>query len=84
MQKRVDDILYIFDMTAYEIIEDTDVDVIYVQYERLEEYKELNESLAEKIEGFNQFTMTVQPKPWVGEEPEPEPEPEPESDPEKV
>lgn len=75
MQKKVGDVLYVLDLTPYEITEDTDVSIIYVQNEKMKEYKELNTELASKMHGFNQFIMAVQPLPWSdgGDDPEPEP-----------
>ena len=65
MQKKVGDALYVLDLTPYVITEDTDVSIIYVQNEKMKEYKELNTELASKIHGFNQFIMTVLPRPWA-------------------
>lgn len=75
MQKKVGDALYVLDLTPYTITKDTDVSIIYVQNEQIKGYKELNTELASKIHGFNQFIMTVLPRPWAdgGDEPEPEP-----------
>lgn len=77
MQKRVGDKLYIFDLTPFVITNDTDAEVIFVQYEHMKGYKELNAELAEKIFGFNQFIMAVNPPEWAKEQPTP-PGPEPE------
>ena len=73
MQKKVGDVLYVLDLTPYTITKDTDVSIIYVQNEQIKGYKELNTELASKIHGFNQFIMTVLPRPWAdgGDEPEP-------------
>ena len=65
MQKKVGDALYVLDLTPYTITEDTDVSIIYVQNEKIKEYKELNTELASKIHGFNQFILAVQPLPWA-------------------
>lgn len=75
MQKKVGDALYVLDLTPYTITEDTDVSIIYVQNEQIKGYKELNTELASKIHGFNQFIMTVLPRPWAdgGDDPGPEP-----------
>lgn len=77
MQKKVGDVLYVLDLTPYTITEDTDVSIIYVQNEQIKGYKELNTELASKIHGFNQFIMTVLPRPWAdgGDDPGPDPEP---------
>lgn len=64
MQKLLGDKLYVFDLTPYEITQQTeDASVIYVQNECIDGYKELNVSLADKIEGFNQFVLCVT-DPW--------------------
>lgn len=65
MQKRVDNKLYVFDLTPFVISQDTDAEVIYVQEECINGYKEANASLAEKIEGFNQFVMCVNHPEWA-------------------
>lgn len=63
-QKLVNGHLYVFDLTPFEITENTDASVIFVQNECLEGYKELNVSLAAKIQGFNQFLLCVQKQEW--------------------
>lgn len=73
MQKKVGDALYVLDLTPYTITKDTDVSIIYVQNEQIKGYKELNTELASKIHGFNQFIMTVLPRPWADDGDEPEP-----------
>ena len=65
MQKKVGNTLYVFDTTPFTITEDTDAEVIYVQNECLKGYLELNTELADKIHGFNQFLMTINPAPWA-------------------
>ena len=72
MQKLLGDKLYVFDLTPYEITQQTeDASVIYVQNECIDGYKELNVSLADKIEGFNQFVLCIT-DPWKeGVEPAP-------------
>ena len=72
MQKLLGDKLYVFDLTPYEITQQTaDASVIYVQNECIDGYKELNVSLADKIEGFNQFVLCIS-DPWKeGVEPVP-------------
>lgn len=74
MQKLVGTELYVFDLTPFEITQQTsDATVIFVQNECIDGYKELNASLADKIKGFNQFVMCVT-DPWAnGVEPGPEP-----------
>ena len=74
MQKLVGTELYVFDLTPFEITQQTsDATVIFVQNECIDGYKELNASLADKIKGFNQFAICVT-DPWAGGvEPGPEP-----------
>jgi len=74
MQKLVGTELYVFDLTPFEITQQTsDATVIFVQNECIDGYKELNASLADKIKGFNQFVICVT-DPWAGGvEPSPEP-----------
>lgn len=74
MQKLVGTELYVFDLTPFEITQQTgDATVIFVQNECIDGYKELNASLADKIKGFNQFAICVT-DPWAdGVEPGPEP-----------
>lgn len=70
-QKRVNDKLYVLDFNPYEITEDTDVDIIYVQQEKYDEYVELNPSLADKIKTINYLVYTVKKKEWADDEPSP-------------
>lgn len=63
MQKKVGNALYVFDTTPFTITEDTNVEVIYVQYECLKGYLELNTELASKIKTFNQWVVCVN-APW--------------------
>ena len=72
MQKVVDNKLYVFDLTPFEITQDTGKEVIYVQEECLSGYKELNPSLADKMETFNQFVVCVTKPEWA-QEPGPTP-----------
>lgn len=64
MQKKVNNHLYVFDLTPFEITENTDASVIFVQNECLDGYKELNPSLVSKMQGFNQFLLCVQKQEW--------------------
>lgn len=64
MQKVVNNHLYVFDLTPFEITENTDASVIFVQNECVEGYKELNSDVADKIQGFNQFLLCVQKQEW--------------------
>ena len=70
-QKRVNNKLYVLDFTPYVITEDTDVDIIYVQQEKLDAYVELNPSLADKIKTINYLVYTVKKKEWADDEPSP-------------
>ena len=63
MQKKVGNALYVFDTTPFTITEDTNVEVIYVQYECLKGYLELNTELESKIKTFNQWVLCVN-APW--------------------
>lgn len=64
MQKKVGNALYVFDTTPFTITEDTNVEVIYVQYECLKGYLELNTELESKIKTFNQWLLCVN-APWA-------------------
>jgi hypothetical protein len=74
-QKKINDILYVFDITPYQITEDTDAEVIKVQEECVAGFKELNESLADKIVAYNYHTMTVTQQEWAPYVDQDEPEP---------
>jgi len=64
-QKKINDILYVFDITPYQITEDTDAEVIKVQEECVAGFKELNESLANKIVAYNYHVACVQVPEWA-------------------
>lgn len=64
-QKKINDILYVFDFTPYEITQDTDAEIIKVQEESYAGFIALNESLADKIVKYNYNMMTVQPLEWA-------------------
>lgn len=74
-QKKINDILYVFDITPYQITEDTDAEVIKVQEECVAGFKELNESLANKIVAYNYHVMCVQVPEWAPYVDESDPEP---------
>ena len=76
-QKKIGDILYVFDVTPYEITEDTDAEIIKVQQECYEGFVYLNESLADKIVKYNYHMFTVTQQEWAPYVDEPDPEPEP-------
>lgn len=64
-QKKLNDILYVFDITPYVITQDTDADVIKVQQECYEGYVELNPDLASKIVKYNYHMFTVTQQEWA-------------------
>lgn len=74
-QKKINDILYVFDITPYQITEDTDAEVIKVQQEVVAGFKELNESLADKIVAYNYHIACVNTPEWAPYVDEPDPEP---------
>lgn len=79
-QKRINDILYVFDITPYQITEDTEAEIIKVQEEVVAGFKELNESLADKIVAYNYHVACVQVPEWAPyvDEPDPTPKENPE------
>ena len=65
-QKKIGDILYVFDQTPYVITQDTDVAVINIQNEAVSGFKLINnETVNAKIKGYNYFTMTVKKLEWA-------------------
>ena len=78
-QKRINDILYVFDITPYQITEDTDAEVIKVQEECVAGFKELNESLANKIVAYNYHVACVQVPEWAPYVDQDDPEPQKQS-----
>lgn len=81
-QKRIEDTLYVFDVTPYTITEDTDAEIIKCQQEAYEGFVELNPDLASKIVKYNYHMFTVNKQEWSDYVDEPDPEPTPEPDPE--
>ena len=79
-QKKLGDILYVFDITPYEITEDTDATVIKVQEECYAGFAELNESLADKIVKYNYHVLCTNTPEWAPyvDEPDPTPKEDPE------
>lgn len=75
-QKRIGDILYVFDVTPYTISEDTDASIIKVQQECYEGFVELNPDLASKIVKYNYHMFTVNKQEWSDYVDQPDPEPE--------
>ena len=64
-QKRIEDTLYVFDVTPYTITEDTDASIIKVQQESYEGFVELNSDLASKIVKYNYHMLTVNRLEWA-------------------
>lgn len=64
-QKRIGDILYVFDVTPYTISEDTDASIIKVQQEAYEGFVELNPDLTDKIVKYNYHMFTVNQQEWA-------------------
>ena len=64
-QKKLGDILYVFDVMPYEITSDTDAEVVKVQEESFAGFIEMNPSLAEKIVKYNYHTMCVNVPEWA-------------------
>jgi hypothetical protein len=66
-QKKIGDILYIFDSSAYQITADTDADIVYIQQEYIPAYKVLNSStLNDKIKPYN-YKLNIIDKPEWGD-----------------
>lgn len=66
-QKKIGDILYVFDSSAYQITADTDADIVYIQQEYIPAYKVLNSStLNDKIKPYN-YKLNIIDKPEWGE-----------------
>lgn len=74
-QKKINDILYVFDITPYQITEDTDAEVIKVQQEVVAGFKELNEYLADKIVAYNYHIACVNIPEWTPYVDQDDPEP---------
>lgn len=64
-QKRIGDILYVFDVTPYTISEDTDASTIKVQSECYDGFVNLNPDIARKIVKYNYHTFTVTKQEWA-------------------
>lgn len=63
-QKKIGDILYVFETTPYEITADTTANIIYVQQECLAGFLTANESLASKIKPFNYHVLVATQQEW--------------------
>ena len=63
-QKRLGDILYVFDVNPYEITQDTDASIIKVQEESYKGFVEMNPDLAAKIVRFNYHVICVNTPEW--------------------
>ena len=64
-QKKLGNILYVFDVMPYEITQDTDAEIIKVQEESYNGFLDMNQSLAEKIVKYNYHTMCVNVPEWA-------------------
>lgn len=65
-QKLLDKILYVFDVTPYEITEDVDeATTIKVQQETYDGFIALNPDLASKIVKYNYHMLTVNRLEWA-------------------
>ena len=65
-QKKIGDILYVFDQTPYVITQDTDAEVIKIQLEAVDGFKAVNnETVNAKIQGYNYFLFTVHKQEWA-------------------
>lgn len=74
-QKKIDNILYVYDTTPYQITEDTDAEVIKVQEESYPGFVGLNESLADKFVKYNYKVICVNQQEWMPYINQPDPEP---------
>lgn len=64
-QKKINNILYVFQVTPYEITEDTDADIIKVQLESYDGFIALNQSIKSKFAKYNYNMFTVQQQEWA-------------------
>lgn len=64
-QKKIGNILYVFDVTPYEITQDTDATTIKVQEECVPGFKTLNTSLADKIVAYNYHVICANVPEWA-------------------
>ena len=64
-QKKLNNILYVFDVNPYIITQDTDAEVIKVQEESYDGFVEMNHYLAEKIVKYNYHLMCVKVPEWA-------------------
>lgn len=64
-QKKLGNILYVFDVDPYVITSDTDAEVIKVQQESYAGFVEMNSSLAEKIVKYNYHVICVNTPEWA-------------------
>jgi hypothetical protein len=74
-QKRINNILYVFQTTPYVITEDIDASTIKVQEEVLKAFVELNESLADKFVPYNYHVVCITQQEWMPYINQPDPEP---------
>lgn len=64
-QKKINNILYVFQVTPYQITEDTDADIIKVQLESYDGFIALNQSIKSKFAKYNYNMFTVQQQEWA-------------------
>ena len=64
-QKKLNNILYVFDVNPYEITQDTDATTIKVQEESYKGFVQMNQSLAEKIVKYNYHVICVNTPEWA-------------------
>ena len=72
-QKRIEDTLYVFDVTPYTITEDRDASIIKVQQETYEGFVNQNPDIASKIVKYNYHMFTVNKQEWSDYVDEPDP-----------
>lgn len=65
-QKKLNDILYVFETTPYVITEDTDAEVINIQLEEVDGFKAINnETVNAKIKPYNYHMLTSNRLEWA-------------------
>ena len=64
-QKKINNILYVFQVTPYQITEDTDAEIIKVQLESYDGFIALNQSIKSKFAKYNYNMFTVQQQEWA-------------------
>jgi hypothetical protein len=64
-QKKLNNILYVFDVNPYTITEDIDAEIIKVQEESYDGFVEMNQDISEKIVKYNYHLMCVKVPEWA-------------------